>query len=77
MVIIKIILFLLQLLLLLQGVTIEATILTEKRLHETNCMGADDIVFHFIRDNLPAMTHYLIIVIDRMVISHRFRNMAS
>jgi len=55
-----------------QPVDVETIILVIKHLRETNAVGADGIALRFIRDSLPAIAHYLTVIINTSLVTGVF-----
>ena len=53
-------------------VTVTTVILTIKHLRETNAIGADGIAFRFVKDSLPVICFYLMIIINTSIVTGLF-----
>ena len=52
-----------------QPLNIDTVILTVKQLKDTNAVGSDGIPFHYIRDALPVVIFYIMIIINTSIVT--------
>lgn len=52
-----------------QPVTVETVILTIKHLKDTRAVGADGIALQFVRDSLPVIVFYILIIINTSIVT--------
>lgn len=55
-----------------EPVDISTVILTIKELNDTNAVGSDNIPFKFIKDCLPVVVFYILIIINTSIVSSTF-----
>ena len=55
-----------------EPVDLATVVLTMKKLNETNAFGSDGISFKFIKDCLPVIVSYLLVIINTSIVTSTF-----